>query len=123
MSRTYRIGLKNCVFFARHGVFDEEAKLGQNFHVDVDMDVAAIDALATDDYHDTVDYGAVHAAVEQIVTRERFHLIEALAQRIATDLCARYPAIRRVVVTIRKPSAPIEGVFDHAEVIVEHVPD
>mgnify|MGYP001812176550 CR=1 FL=1 len=123
MSGTYRIGLKNCVFFARHGVFDEEAKLGQNFHVDVDMDVAATDALTSDNYNDTVDYGAVHATVEKIVTTERYKLIEALAQRIAVDLCDRHPAIRRVVVTIRKPSAPIQGVFDHAEVIVEHVPD
>ena len=123
MSDTYRIGLKNCVFFARHGVFDEEAQLGQNFQVDVDMDVTATDALATDNYEGTVDYGAVYGAVEKIVTGQRFYLIEALADRICKDLCAQFPAIRRVVVTVRKPGAPIPGVLDHAEVIVEHVAD
>ena len=123
MSDTYRIGLKNCVFFARHGVFAEEAQLGQNFHVDVDMDVIVTDALETDNYHDTVDYGAVYSAVEKIVTGQRFFLIEALAHRICKDLCAQFPAIRRVAVTVRKPGAPIPGVLDHAEVIVEHVPD
>ena len=123
MSKTYRIGLKNCVFFARHGVFQEEAQLGQSFYVDVDMDVVVTDALTTDDYEKTVDYGAVHAAVEQIVTQQRFNLIEALAHRVGEKLCAQFPAIRRVVVTIRKPSAPIPGVFDHAEVIVEYVPE
>lgn len=123
MSKTYRIGLKNCVFFARHGVFQEEAQLGQSFYVDVDMDVVVTDALTTDDYDKTVDYGAVHAAVEQIVTQQRFNLIEALAHRVGEKLCEQFPAIRRVVVTIRKPSAPIPGVFDHAEVIVEYVPE
>lgn len=122
MIDTYRIGLKNCVFFARHGVFQEEAQLGQSFHVDVDMDVLASDVLKTDKSENTVDYGAVHACVEQIVTQQRFNLIEALAYRIGEELCARFPAIKRVVVTIRKPSAPIPGVFDHAEVVVEYVP-
>ena len=123
MSKTYRIGLKNCVFFARHGVFQEEAQLGQSFYVDVDMDVDVTDALTTDDYENTVDYGAVHSAVEKIVTQQRFNLIEALAHHIGEKLCAQFPSIRRVVVTIRKPSAPIPGVFDHAEVIVEYVPE
>lgn len=123
MSQTYRIGLKNCVFFARHGVFKEEAQLGQSFYVDIDMDVEATDALATDNYKKTVDYGAVHAAVEKIVTQQRFYLIEALAYRIGEKLCVQFPAIRRVSVTIRKPNAPIPGIFDHAEVVVDYVPE
>lgn len=123
MSDTYRIGLKNCVFFARHGVFAEEAQLGQNFHLDVEMDVVVSDALETDNYEETVDYGAAYNAVEKIVTGQRFFLIEALAHRICRELCAQFAPIRRVVVTVRKPGAPIPGVLDHAEVIVEYVPD
>ncbi|MEM9105813.1 MAG: dihydroneopterin aldolase [Pseudomonadota bacterium] len=123
MSNTYRIGLKNCVFFARHGVFAEEAQLGQNFHIDVNMDVIVTDALTTDNYEETVDYGAAYRAVEKIVTGKRFFLIEALAHHICKDLCEQFPTIRRVVVTVRKPGAPIPGVLDHAEVTVEYVPD
>ncbi|WP_419912823.1 dihydroneopterin aldolase [Hoeflea sp.] len=123
MSKTYRIGLKNCAFFARHGVFEAEAQLGQSFYIDVEMDVLAGDALSTDTPESTVDYGAVHTALQQIVTEERFKLIEALAYRVGKDLCAQFPTIRRVAVTIRKPSAPIPGVFDHAEVSVEYVPE
>ncbi|MCY6380329.1 dihydroneopterin aldolase [Hoeflea prorocentri] len=123
MSETYRIGLKNCVFFARHGVFEAEAQLGQSFHVDIDMDVACGDALQSDNPGDAVDYGAVHTSVQEIVTGERFKLIEALAYKIGQALCMQFPAIRKVMVTIRKPGAPIEGVFDHAEVRVEYVSD
>ncbi|MEM6462065.1 MAG: dihydroneopterin aldolase [Pseudomonadota bacterium] len=122
MSDTYRIGLKNCLFFARHGVLDEEARLGQSFQIDVEMDVVVTDALKTDNYHHAVDYGAVYAELERVVTKQRFKLIEALAYRIAEDLCERFSSIRRVIVTIRKPGAPIPGVLDHAEVIVEYVP-
>lgn len=123
MSETHRVGLKNCVFFARHGVFEAEAQLGQSFYIDVEMDVTSGAALTSDEPEDTVDYGAVHTALQQIVTQERFKLIEALAYRIGKDLCAQFPKIRRIVVTIRKPSAPIPGVFDHAEVSVEYVPE
>ena len=123
MSKTYKIGLKNCVFFARHGVFQAEAQLGQSFYIDVEMDVLAGDALETDNHESTVDYGAVHTAVQHIVTQERFKLIEALAYRIGKELCGQFPTITRVRVTIRKPSAPIPGVFDHAEVSVEYAPE
>ena len=123
MSDTYRIGLKNCVFFARHGVFEAEAQLGQSFHIDIDMDVSSVGALQSDNPDETVDYGAVHTALQEIVTGERCNLIESLAYRIGKALCAEFPAIHRVSVTIRKPGAPIAGVFDHAEVRVEYVAD
>lgn len=45
----YVIRLKNCCFFANHGVFDEEKTLGQRFHVDAEIHVDALPALDTDD--------------------------------------------------------------------------
>ena len=41
----YVIRLKNCCFFANHGVFDEEKTLGQRFHVDAEIHVDALPAL------------------------------------------------------------------------------
>ena len=123
MSDTYSIRLKNCVFFARHGVFEAEAQLGQSFHIDIDMEVSSAGALQTDNPDETLDYGAVHTALQEIVTGERCKLIEALAYRIGRALCGEFAAIRRVLVTIRKPGAPIAGVFDHVEVRVEYVSD
>lgn len=116
----YQITLKNCGFYARHGVFEQEAALGQRFFVDVVMDVEAGDALVSDDVEQTVHYGLAYELVERIVTGSRRNLIEALANDIATGLTKWSPLIRRVEVAIRKPSVPIAGILDHVEVRVEH---
>lgn len=76
MSR-YTILLKNCSFFARHGVLDQEEALGQRFFVDAEMEVEAGDALETDNIDNTVDYGVAFAVIEKIVIGKRRYLIEA----------------------------------------------
>ncbi|MDG6745667.1 dihydroneopterin aldolase, partial [Staphylococcus aureus] len=76
----YVIRLKNCCFFANHGVFDEEKTLGQRFHVDAEIHVDALPALDTDDVGETVDYGLVFVEIERILSGPRRFLIEALAQ-------------------------------------------
>ena len=115
---TYDIVMKNCAFFARHGVFDQEEFLGQRFYVDVALRVEPGDALQTDSIKGTVDYGEAFRAVEDIVTGKRRYLIEALALEIAKALCARFEQIVRADITIRKPNAPVPGVLDYVEVRV-----
>ena len=119
MSDTIQIRLKNCAFFGRHGAFESEYQLGQRFYVDIDMDVLPTKALSEDDLESTVDYGAVFSVAQKVVQEERFYLIEALAHRIGTVLCETFTQIRKVGVAVRKPSAPIEGILDYAEVRVE----
>jgi len=122
MSGLIQIRLKNCAFFGRHGALESEYELGQRFYVDIDMDVRPTKVLEEDDLESTVDYGAVFSVAQKVVQDERFYLIEALAHRIGTVLCQAFPQIERVRITIRKPSAPIAGILDYAEVCVEHVP-
>jgi len=116
----YQITLKKCAFYARHGVFEQEAALGQRFFVDVFMDVEAGNALVSDEVEQTVHYGLAYELVERIVTGSRRNLIEVLANDVATGLIAWSPLIRRVEVAIRKPSVPIAGILDYVEVRVEH---
>ena len=117
----YQIRLKNCAFFARHGVHDEEEALGQRFYVDAVLSVDPGRALAEDSIEGTVDYGVAFGVIEKIVTGQRRYLIEALAQEIATVLSARFPQISRARITVRKPNAPVPGVLDYVQVTVDHV--
>jgi len=114
----YLIRMKNCAFFARHGVHDEEEMLGQRFYVDAALTVDPGQALEEDSLESTVDYGAAFGVIERIVTGERRFLIEALALRIAKALTGRFPQIKRAEITVRKPNAPVPGVLDHVEVTV-----
>lgn len=121
MTATYIITLKNCAFFARHGVLDEEEFLGQRFFVDAELEVEQGSALVEDCIDDTVHYGVAFAEIERIITGRRRYLIEALALEVAKTLCARFRQVRRAKVSIRKPNAPVPGVLDYVEVTVEHV--
>ena len=120
MAATYRIFLKNCSFFARHGVLDEEEVLGQRFFVDAELTVQDHGALESDDIEGTVDYGKVFGVIEAVVTGERFFLIEALAKRIGSSICQRFPGVVHAAITVRKPSAPVAGILDYVEVRVDH---
>jgi dihydroneopterin aldolase len=97
-----------------HGVFDHERADGQEFSVDVSLDVRTAAAAGSDDLADTVDYGLVATAVHAVVVGEPVDLIETLAERIATA-CLAFPGVERVGVTVHKPHAPIEVPFDDVE--------
>ena len=122
MTKTFTITLKNCAFFARHGALESEEELGQRFFVDIEMVVAPTRPLDQDDLEGTVDYGVVFSVAEQIVERERFNLIEALADRIGNAVCEQFESVELARITVRKPSVPIAGILDYAEVCVECTP-
>lgn len=114
----YLIRMKNCAFFARHGVLDEEETLGQRFYVDAELTVDPSRPLQDDSMESTVDYGVAFEVIEKIITGERRFLIEALAQEVGKALAARFPQIKQAAITVRKPNAPVRGVLDYVEVTV-----
>jgi dihydroneopterin aldolase len=116
----YTITLRNCAFFAHHGVYSEEESLGQRFFVDAVLQVDGANSLSNDDISGTVDYGLAFRAIEKIVTGKRKYLIESLALEIAKALCKKFKMIRSVEITIRKPNAPVKGVLENIEVTVVH---
>ncbi len=114
----YWISMRNCAFFARHGVLEEEERLGQRFYVDLRLQVVPAGSLEEDSIEHTVDYGEVFKVIERIVTGTRRRLIETLALDCAQALTERFGQIRRAEVTVRKPAAPVVGVLDHVEVTI-----
>lgn len=104
-----KIVLSGLEFYGRHGVHDEETKLGARFVIDLEL-FLALENVA-DRLQETVDYGAVYETVKHEVTVSRFYLIEALANRIAEKIFESQPKIERLMVRVHKPHAPIQGVF------------
>lgn len=97
--------------FGFHGVLDFEREQGQEFSVDVVLDVDLAAAASSDDLDDTVNYADVATAAHELIVGEPVDLIETLAERIA-QACLVHPAARRVEVTVHKPQAPIPVPFD-----------
>ncbi len=119
MTQTIKITLKNCSFYAYHGVFPAEKEIGQRFFVDVKLDVIKSDQIAEDKLEKTVHYGEVFALVEDTVTNTKYDLIETLAHFIGQNIIDSFALVMKAKVTVRKPSAPIAGVLDFVEVSVE----
>lgn len=103
------IELKGIWGFGFHGVFDHEAKNGQDFFVDIAIHCDLTRASTSDDLSDTVDYGAITDLVVEEITGERVQLIEKLAGRIAERIKSSYPQVTKVSVTVHKPKAPVSS--------------
>lgn len=95
--------------FGYHGVFDHEAKNGQDFLVDLEIHLDLSKASVSDNLEDTIDYGALADLVVEEITGERVQLIERLAGRIADRIKVRHPEITNITVTVHKPKAPISA--------------
>lgn len=93
--------------FGYHGVFDHEAKNGQDFFVDLELSVDLSAASKSDDLNDTIDYGSLADLVVEEITGERVELIERLAGRIADRIKSKFEEIEKVAVTVHKPKAPV----------------
>ena len=100
-----------------HGVFDFERRDGQDFLIDVTLDVDTRAAAASDDLADTVDYGALAQRLAAIVGGEPVALIEKLADRLVTE-CLSDGRVTAATVTVHKPGAPIPLPFDDVTLTV-----
>jgi dihydroneopterin aldolase len=105
-----RMAVTGIVCQGHHGVFDFERREGQPFVVDLVLGLDSAPAAASDDLHDTVDYGSLVTSVKAAVETDPVDLIETLAQRIA-DVCLLDARVQWAQVTVHKPEAPIDATF------------
>lgn len=98
-----------------HGVYDFERTEGQEFVVDVALDLDLSRAAASDDVADTVHYGELATALVAVITGEPVNLIETLADRLLA-VCLADDRVEAAEVTVHKPQAPIP--HDFADVAV-----
>lgn len=110
------VRLVNAVFYAHHGVMQEEHRIGGRYEVDVAMELDITPAAENDALDKTVDYERVYTMVRDIVTRNQFYLIERLAYLIANKVLEAYPHVEAAEVVVRKPNPPVGGTADRAEV-------
>lgn len=111
------VRLINAVFYAHHGVMQEEHRIGGRYEVDVSMHLDFTGAAQEDALDQTVDYEQIYKLVQEIVTTNNFYLIERLAYLIAEKVLATYPFIEMVEVVVRKPNPPVGGTSDRAEAV------
>jgi dihydroneopterin aldolase / 2-amino-4-hydroxy-6-hydroxymethyldihydropteridine diphosphokinase len=115
---TDRIVLQGIAAHGHHGVLDFEKVDGQEFVVDVALEVDLRRPGRSDLLEHTVNYAEVASDVVSLITGPSLDLIEALADKIARDILQR-PLVQAVEVTVHKPQAPVGVPFGDVRVVVE----
>lgn len=100
-----------------HGVLPEEQRDGQEFIVDLTLEMDLSTAGASDDLAETINYATLATSVISDIVGPPVQLIESLAERIART-CLADPRVEAVEVTVHKPSAPIPVEFGDVAVTV-----
>jgi len=101
-----------------HGVLDFEKADGQEFIVDVTLEVDLRRAGRDDLLSYTVNYAEVAADVVGLIAGPSLDLIETLAEQIAATALQR-PLVQAVEVTVHKPQAPVGVPFGDVQVRIE----
>jgi dihydroneopterin aldolase len=112
-----RITLTGLRAWGRHGVLASERLHGQDFVVDVQLELDLAPAARSDDLSDTVHYGELAGHLAGVVAGEPVDLIETLADRLAT-VCLADGRVRAATVTVHKPQAPIPHEFADVAVTI-----
>lgn len=108
-----KIIMSHMAFFGNHGVFQEEKVLGQKFFVDAELFLDTSEAGKKDDMNLSVSYGEVYTLIKDIVEHRNFDLLEAIAETIASEVLEKFTLLDAITVRVKKPEAPVPGIFDY----------
>jgi len=103
------IHIKNLRFNGKHGVYEKERHVEQEFLIDIVLFMDTKKAGQSDALSDTVDYQAIKDITAAVVEGESRYLIEKIADEIAVKILEDV-RIQRVEVTIQKTAVWENGV-------------
>jgi dihydroneopterin aldolase len=103
----------DCV--ANIGVTTEERTIKQRLSIDVELWVDSAKAARTDSIKDALDYSKVAVLVMEVCNSRHFHLIETLAELLASRILENFgtPQVR---VLVRKISPVVEPRVNHVSI-------
>lgn len=112
------VALEGMEFYARHGYYAEERKIGNKYTVDVYMQVEMASAVQKDKLDGTVDYERVYELVTEVMTEEA-NLLEHLAGKLIRRIRESFANVHSVRVKVSKHNPPIKGLCQRAVVTLE----
>ncbi|MBQ6956827.1 MAG: dihydroneopterin aldolase [Bacteroidales bacterium] len=112
------IDIENMEFYSFHGCFSEEASIGTHFSVDLRVSLDTSLAQLSDNISDTVSYLDIYQTVKREMQHPS-HLLENVAERIASSVLREYEALDTVRVKITKLNPPLGGKIGGVSLTIE----
>ena len=111
------IQVNNIKLYAFHGCLDEEAKIGSEYSVDIEIKANLKKSSRTDELADTVDYVHLNLIVkEEMAIRSK--LLEEVAQRILDRIFKEISREKKAKVSVAKINPPIGGNVEEVVIIL-----
>lgn len=104
----FRILLSDLRFFSKIGVFEQERLVGNEFIVDVELEVDG-SGYKMEDLSTSISYAEVYSELKDVMMME-WRLLESVGVYLSEHLKSRWPEILRGRVKIIKKAPPIPGI-------------
>jgi dihydroneopterin aldolase len=114
------IALEGMSFFAYHGYYEEEQRIGNRYEVDIRIDTDLRTPGETDELLSTINYEMLYACVAAVM-QEKHKLLEHVAQEIIKKVREK-THVGIVTVSVSKLNPPIGGVCQRARITLEGLP-
>lgn len=112
------VSLEGLEFFAYHGYYDEEQKVGNKYSVDITVKADLKEAAQHDSLQETVNYEALYEVVKQEM-QVRSRLLEHIGYNIIQTVFREFSSVKWVEISISKFNPPIGGVCKQARVTLK----
>ena len=112
------IKLQNIRTFSFHGCLLEEAKIGSDYRVDLEIKPDLRKSSTSDSLKATVDY----VLLNKIVVEEmdiRSNLLEHVSHRIVTRIFGEIPEVSRILLSVSKLNPPLGGDVEAVTIEIE----
>jgi dihydroneopterin aldolase len=110
-----KITLEGMEFFAHHGYYQEEQKIGNKFAVDITVVTDLSDAAEHDILKETIDYESLYKIIRHVMS-EPTKLLEHLGKRIIDTVFEEFQQVSTVEVKVSKYNPPVGGICQRASV-------
>ena len=113
-----KITLHEMRFYAYHGVFPQEQRVGNHFIVELSFWADIAESLHRDELEETISYADVYEVIKaEMAIPSR--LLEHVVGRISERLFATFPRMQRIALTLSKCNPPFPGEVHSAAVTLE----
>ena len=106
INKEMTVALRDCRFFARHGLLPHERSAGNEFLVSLEASYRLPHGKTVITLQDTISYADIYDII-RLRMQTPADLLETVADRIASDVMERWPVISSLAVTVTKITPPI----------------
>jgi dihydroneopterin aldolase len=111
------ISLEGMEFFAYHGYYDEEQKIGNKYSIDLTIETDLSNAAESDRLKDTINYEELYRLVLEVM-QTKHRLLEHVAHDIIEKIKVTFNSVQKVTVGVSKFNPPIGGICERAKVLI-----